>query len=78
MPVVPITNAVLVALASLTFDNVDWGVVKSITTLAFLKIDDALYMGPYWRIRDQGNQISFQYYNVDSDEWITAIPFFSS
>ena len=42
MPVVPITNAVLVALASLTLDNVDCGVVKSITTLAFLKIDNAL------------------------------------
>ena len=53
--------------------NTEGGVLQG-----HLKIEDSLYLGPYWRIKDEGTKISFQYYNVDSDTWVTTIPFFSS
>ena len=34
-----------------------------------------LYLGPFWRIKESGNTLLFQYYNTTSNDWHTVFPF---
>ena len=43
-----------------------------------LNIEGALYLGPYWRIREESsnNSIVFEYYDTSAHQWRVSIPFF--
>lgn len=72
----PILNAMSANNSTLTYKlqqklNVEGGMING-----NLHVHNMIYLGAYWRIRDSGSQLFFEYYDSQEYTWKIANPFF--